>query len=218
RGDRVLRLDVDDELVEVRALLDSGRLDLVGHGEHRRVDRVDRDAADLLVTGLVLLRGDVAAATLDGELHLDGALVVEGGDVQVRVVHLDAGRRVDVGGGDRPGTGLAQVHHDRLVVLAGDDEGLDVEDDLGDVLLHPGDRGELVEHDVEADRGQRGTRDAREQGTTQGVADGVAEAGLEGLDDEPRTVVGEDLFAEVRALCDEHGVLPSHGRPLYDAS
>src|SRR5699024_3641591 len=105
--------------------------------------------------GLVLLGGDVPATALDGQLHLEGALVVERGDVQVRVVHLDTGRRIDVSSGDRAGTRLAQVHHDRLVVLAGDDEGLDVEDDLGDVLLDPGDRGELVEHAVDPDRGQR---------------------------------------------------------------
>jgi hypothetical protein len=37
-----------------------------------------------------------------------------------------------------PGTLLAQVHDDRLVVLGGDDQALDVEDDLGDVFLDPG--------------------------------------------------------------------------------
>src|SRR5690606_1909713 len=76
RRDGRLRLDVDDELVEVRALLDSGGLDLVGDLEDRRVDRVDRDAADLGVVGLVLLRGDVATTALDGELDLELALVV----------------------------------------------------------------------------------------------------------------------------------------------
>jgi hypothetical protein len=49
RRHRVLGLDVDDEPVEVGALLDTGRLDLVGDGQHGRVDRVDRDPADLLV-------------------------------------------------------------------------------------------------------------------------------------------------------------------------
>jgi hypothetical protein len=105
------------------------------------------------VAGLVLLRRHVATATLDGQLHLDGALVVERRDVQTRVVDLDAGRRGDVGRGDRAGALLAQVHHDGLVVLAGDDQALDVQDDLGDVLLDPGDRGELVEHAVDADAG-----------------------------------------------------------------
>ena len=132
---RRLGLDVDDEPVEVGALLDAGRLDLVGDLEHRRVDRVDRDAADLLARLLVLDGGDVAATALDGELDLELALAVERGEVQVGVVHLDTGRRRDVGGGDDAGALLAQVHDDRLVVLGGDDELLDVQDEVGDVFL-----------------------------------------------------------------------------------
>ena len=100
---------------------------------------------------------------------------------------------------------LAQVHHDGLVVLAGDDQALDVEDDLGDVLLDPGDRGELVEHAVDADAGDGRTGDAREQGATQRVAERVAEAGLEGLDDETAPGLGEDVLGEDGTLCDEHG-------------
>jgi hypothetical protein len=154
---RGLGLDVDDQPVEVRALLDTGRLDLVGDLEHRRVDRVDRDPADLLLTGLVLVGGDVAAAALDRQLQLELALAVERRDVQVGVVHLDARRRRDVRGGHGARALLAQVHHDRLVVLAGDDELLDVEDQLGDVLLHPRDGGELVQDAVDADARDRRT-------------------------------------------------------------
>src|SRR6185436_2978485 len=99
--------------VEVGALLDAGGLDLVGDGQHGRVDGVNRNAADLGVTGLVLLGGDITTAALDGELDLELALGVERGDVQVGVVHLDSGRRRDVGSGDRAGTLFAQVHHDR---------------------------------------------------------------------------------------------------------
>src|SRR4051812_1648699 len=132
RADRRLGLDVDDQLVEVGALLDSGGLDLVGHLEHRAVDRVDREPADLVVRALVLHRADVATAPLDDELHLDLALVVQGGDLQVGVVHLDARGRLDVSRGHDSGARLAQHHGDRLVVLAGDDEALEVEDDLGD--------------------------------------------------------------------------------------
>jgi hypothetical protein len=87
----------------------------------------------------------------------------------------------------------------------GDDQALDVEDDLGDVLLDPGDRGELVQHAVDADAGDRGAGDARQQGATQGVAEGVAEAGLERLDDEPAPVLGDDVLGEDGTLCDEHG-------------
>jgi hypothetical protein len=136
--------------------------------------------------------------------------------VQVGVVDLDAGRRRDVGSGDGAGTLLAQVHDDRLVVLGGDDQTLDVEDDLGDVLLDPGDRGELVQHTVDADAGDRRAGDARQQGATQGVAEGVAEARLERLDDEARPVLG-DVSSLSTGRCAMSMFLPSRERPLYDA-
>jgi hypothetical protein len=185
------------------ALLDTGGLDLVGHLQDRAVDRVDRHPADLVVAALVLDRGHVAAATLDDQLHLELALVVQGGDLDVGVVHLDAGRRRDVGGGDVAGALLAQVHGDRLVVLGGDDEVLQVQDDLGDVLLDPLDGGELVETPstlmlVTEAPGWR------TEGTAERVAERVAEAGLERLDHEPRAELVDGLFREGRALCDQH--------------
>ncbi len=75
-----------------------------------------------------------------------------------------------------------------------------------------------MQHAVDADARDSGTRDAREQGAAQGVAEGVAEAGLERLNDEPRAGVGDDLFAQSGALCNQHCFIPSHGRPLFDAS
>ena len=169
-----------------------------------RVDRVDRHPADLVVGALVLRGADVATAPLDDELHLELALVVQGGDLQVGRVHLDTGRRRDVGGGDVTGALLAQVHGDRLVVLGGDDEVLEVQDHLGDVLLDALDGRELVEDAVDLDARDRGTGDRREEGTAERVAERVAEAGLERLDDEPRAEVVDDLFRQGGALCDEH--------------
>src|SRR3954452_24799661 len=214
--DRRLGLDVDHQPVEVRALLDTSGLDLVGDLEDRRVDRVDRHPADLVVAALVLHRGDVATAALDDQLHLELALLVERGDLDVGVVHLDAGGRRDVRGGDLTRALLAQVHGDRLVVLGGDDEILEVQDHLGDVLLDPVDRGELVEHAIDPDAGDRGTGDRGQQGTTKRVAERVAEAGLERLDDEPRAELVDGLFRQGRALSDKHWLVPFRAHPLFD--
>ena len=211
RRDRGLGLDVDDEPVEVGALLDAGRLDGVGDLEDRRVDRVDRDAADLLAGLLVLHGGDVAAATLDDQLDLEPALLVDRRDVQLGVVHVDAGRRRDVGRGDLARALLAQVHDDRLVALGADDQFLEVQDDVGDVFLDALDGGELVQHAVDADAGDGRPGDRGQQGAAQRVAERVAEAGLERLDDEPRPVVGDRLFGEGWALGDQH----SGGTPCW---
>src|SRR6185312_1367757 len=206
-----LRLDVDDQAVEVGALLYTGRLDAVGHLHDRRVDRVDRDPADLGTGGLVLRRRDVATAPLDGELHVEPALAVERGQLQVGVVHGHAGRGLDVTGGDVARALLAQVHADRFVVLGADGELLDVHDQLDHILLDTGDRGELVQDAVDLDAGDRRARDGRQQGPAQRVTEGVAEARLQGLDGEPGAGLAERLFREARALADEHAILLSFG-------
>src|SRR5882757_7081072 len=205
----LLGLDIDDQLVEVGALLDTGRLDLVRDLEHRAVDGVDRDTADLLAQLLVLHGGDVAATALDGQLHLQLALAVQRGEDEVGVVHLDTGRGRDIGCGDQTRALLAQVHHDRLVVLRGDDQLLDVEDEVGDVLLDARHGGELVQDTVDPDAGDSRTGDRGEERTTQGVAEGVAEARLQRLDHEPGAELVDDLFGQRGTLSDQHEEIPS---------
>jgi hypothetical protein len=82
-------------------------------------------------------------------------------------VDFDTGRSRDVGGRDLACTLLAQVSRDRLVVLARDDEVLDVEDDLCDVFLHTGNGAEFVKHAVDADARNGGTRNRGEQGAAE---------------------------------------------------
>ena len=166
-ADGVLGLHVEDQLVEVGALLDAGGLDLVGHLEHRRINGIDRDTADFGAGGLVHHGGNIATAALDDELDLELALIVECRDVHVRVVHDDSGGRHDIACRDRTGPLLAQVHGDRLILIGGHDEALEVEDDVGDVFLDTGNRGELVQDAVDADARHGCAGDRGQQGTAQ---------------------------------------------------
>ena len=125
--------------------------------------------------------------------------------MQIGVVHGDTGWRHDIAGGDVARALLAQVHRHRLVLLGADHELLEVEDDVGDVFLDARNGGELVQHPVDADAGDRGTGDRREQGSTQRIAQGVAESRLQRLDDEPRTGEIDRFLTEVRPLSDQHG-------------
>ena len=63
---------------------------------------------------------------------------------------------------------------------------LDVEHDVGDVLADPRQAAELVEHAFDADCGDRGALQRREQHAAQAVAQRHAEATLERLGDEHR--------------------------------
>jgi hypothetical protein len=101
-------------------------------------------------------------------------------------------------------------------VLGGDDEALEVEDHLRDVLLDALDGRELVKDAVDLDARDRGTRNRREESTTQRVAERVTEAGLQRLDDEARTELVDGLFRQGRALCDEHLFFPFRAHPLFD--
>ena len=162
-ADRALGLDIENQLVEVGALLDTGGVHLVGHLEHRRVDGIDWDTADFSTRRLVLHGRDVTTATLDDELDLELALVVQSRDVHLRVVHGDAGRRHDVTGGDLARALLAQVHGHRLVLFRGHDQALEVQDDVGDVFLDARHSGELVQHAVDADAGDGRARNRGQQ-------------------------------------------------------
>ena len=117
---------------------------------------------------------------------------------------LDAGRRLDVCRGDGACALLAQVHDDRLVVLAGDHQLLDVQDEFGDILLHALKGRELMEDPLHAKAGDSRSGNGRQERPTKRVAQGVPESGLEGLEDEPRAELADRLLGEHGALANEH--------------
>src|SRR5215208_7851570 len=90
RVERAVGLDVQRELVVVGLLADARGVHGVGDALDRREDRVDRDHADRLVGGLVVLGRGVAAAVPDRQVHLELGLLLEGGDADLGVEDLDA--------------------------------------------------------------------------------------------------------------------------------
>src|SRR5699024_1186213 len=199
RGDGVLGFNVDDQLVEVGALLHTGGLDLVADLQDRGVDLIDRDTADV-TTGCGHGGGDVTTSTLDDELNLQLCILVQGCNVQIRVVDLHVCRWLDVAGSDDARALLAEVHDHRLIRVGGQNQALDVQDDVGDSLLDPVDRGELVEHTVDLHAGDRCARDGRQQGTAEGVTEGVTETRLQRLNDELGTGGIDEFLGEGRSL------------------
>src|SRR3954449_9382368 len=208
--DRPVGLDVEGQLVEVGPLPDARLLDRVGNAPHGREDRVDRNDADRLVGRLVLLRGAVAAAAADGQVELELGLLLERGDVSLRVEDLDARGQVDVLGRDLTGAG----DHQRRLDLGGvgvhaADDALEVEDDVGHVLLDALDGRELVRHALDPHAGHRGAGQRGEQHPPQRVAERVSEAAVEWFDDERAAVLLDVLGGDAGDLEIEHGVLLS---------
>jgi hypothetical protein len=76
---------------------------------------------------------------------------------------------------------LAHDHALGTLAFHLDGDFLDVQDDVGDVLAHAGDRGELVQHAVDLDGGHGRATQRREKHAAQRVAERQAEAALERL-------------------------------------
>src|SRR5258708_28356548 len=184
RRDAAVGPDLEDELVVIGDLADAGVLDRIADEADRGEERVDRDDADGLVFLLVVLAGAVAAAGLDLDLGLEGALVVEGADDLVRVDDLDVGVGLDVPGGDGALAVDLEVQLHRLALFRDNEDLFQIEDDVGHILDDAVDRLELVVHALDLDRADGAALDGAEEHAAEGVADGVAIAGLEGLGDE----------------------------------
>src|SRR5688500_2572222 len=189
RIDRAVGLDVDDQLVEVGALLDASGLDAVGDAAHRRERGVELQAADraaLLLELETLDGGPVAAAALDLERHRQLGRLVQVRDHEVRVHDRDVVVDLDVARGDRARALLAEPELDRVARVHLDRDRLEVQQDVDDVLLDTLDAGVLVQHAVDLDLGHGAAGHRGEQHAPQRVAERVAEAALERLDHDAR--------------------------------
>ena len=90
----------------------------------------------------------------------------------------------DVAGGHFAGAGLLQDHALRTLALHPDRDVLDVEDDVGHVLAHAGDRREFMQHAVDMDRGDRRALQRRQKNAAQRIAERHAETALQRLGDD----------------------------------
>ena len=153
----------EGQLVVVGDLSETGGLDGVITFPYGRVDGVDGNESDAQVFVEVLVGGDVAAAALEAHFHIELAAFADGGDVDVLVEHFDVGVGLDHAGGDHSRLIGAQVDRFRRVTGQLERNLLEVEDDVGGVFDHPGDRLELVQHAFDFHRGDGCAFDGRKQ-------------------------------------------------------
>ena len=201
-----------DQTIVVRQLADARGLDRVAHAVHGREDRVDRDRAQRLVLREVVLGRHVAAPLLDRHLEMELAVHRQRGDVHLGVGDARVAFADHVGAGDRALARLVDLALELVLALVLDAQALQVEDHVGDVLVHAFQRVELVVRALDLHRRDRGALDRREQHAPQAVADRVAEAALEGLDDEA-AVQGRQGFGIGLHLARQLEIAPadSHG-------
>src|SRR5690554_712451 len=200
--DRLFRIQgaigfqVDDQLVEVGALFDTRGLDAVGNTTHGAEGRIQLQAADgtRFIVGTDARVGRlVAAAASHLELHLQLGALVDVGDDVLGIDDLDIVVEGDIPCGHDGRALLVQREHRLVAAVHLDRHVLEVQEDLDDIFLDAFDRAVLVidAADLGFHHGTAGH--GREQDTTQCVAQGVAEATLEGLEHDLR-VMCADLF------------------------
>ena len=137
------------------------------------------------VLGFLLFAGAHIAATLfQSQVHDEVGVLVERGDVQIAVDHLDL--IVHGEGGRSQLTRTLDVDGHRLGAVAIQLRGklFQVEDDLCNVFLHAGNGGKLVLDALNADAGNSNARQRAEQHTAQGISQRLAKAMLKRLYDE----------------------------------
>ena len=213
--------DLEDQLVIVGLLTNTGVFHLVADTGNGRVDRVDGDQPDFdLFCGVrvLLRRGDIATALLDDELHIEVDLLGQRRKEAARVVDGDRGICLDEVTGHFTGTLGLQTHglHGVFVALERDDHVLDVEDQVGDIFHDTFERAELVLGTLDLDAGDRGALQGGQQDAAKRVTNGRAEATLEGLDGELSVCIGKRLFIGDHTVgkfqstpANTHGVLQS---------
>ena len=154
---RAVGLDEHREPIEVGALADPGLVDREIGPPHRVVDRVDTHEVDGRPTRNGMLVGErEATALVDIELHVQVPVFFECEEVMRRVEDVDRPGRIDIG--RRDGTRLLDVDLQRglvYVVVEGQNERLQVLNDLVDVLDDTLDRLVLVDDAVRSGRPKR---------------------------------------------------------------
>ena len=125
----------------------------------------------------------VAAAALDAQGHRQFAGLGEVGDHQVRIHDFDVMVQLDVAGRHRARALLVQAQLGAVARMHAQRDQLQVQQDVDHVFLHTLDAGVLVQHAVDFDFGDGAAGHGRQQYAPQRIAERVAEAALERLND-----------------------------------
>ena len=114
----------------------------------------------------------------------------------LRVDDLDVVRGLDVSGGDGAFAFLAQDQRHFLTVVQAEHHALQVQHDVDHIFLNAVDGGVLVQHARDRHFRRRITHHRGQQHTAQGVAQGVAIAAFERLQDHLGAMTAQGLHSD----------------------
>ncbi len=160
-GHGAVGFDRQVEPVEIELLPDAGILDLISDLANRRIQRIDRDQADRRVGRTVGGRGDVARTDVAGQLHIERRAFIEVTDDEILVHDLDIAGHRNIAGLHFGRAGRGKLQPLGAFAFHLERDLLDVEDDVGDIFAHAGQRREFVQDILDLDRGDSGALERR---------------------------------------------------------
>ena len=177
RGHTTIGPHIKYELLVVGALTHARVLHEEVHTRDRGEDRIDCDATDLLIGGLVALGQAEATADADFTLHIKHGALFKRRDFLTGVEHLDGVLDGEIAGDNRAGAFLLQVEFSVLARERLEQHALQVEDDVRHVLRDARHRRELMADALDLDRADRAALDGREEHAAERIPDcaGIAD-------------------------------------------
>ena len=188
-----------------------GGLHLEVHGLHGREVRVHRERVDRQGLRLALVGGDVAAALLDVDLHLEGDVALERGERLLGIEDHEIVVGLEVAGLGDARAGHPEADEAAALPVELEDDPPEAREDVEGVLGRAREEGELVKDTVDLDPRRRGALDGGQEHPAEGIANRQGEAGLERLDDEDAVIRLELLPLMLTGQLDSGGHATSSG-------
>ena len=171
RTDGTVRPNLHRQLVVVCNVADTRICNGIIDAQNRRENGINRNDPDNMVRFLVLVRRDVSAAALHRHFHMKRTVVVERRDMEFRIQDFNVRIHSDVGSRNFLCPVHIQTDGFRLVGIHLQAQGLQVQDDICNIVANPRNRREFVKHPVNADSGDSRTLQRGEQNTAKAVAE-----------------------------------------------
>jgi hypothetical protein len=152
RIDRPVRLDVDDQLVEVGSLFYTGRFDVVSNAVNRAERSVQLQSADragLFLECRTLCRRPVASSTRNFQDHIQLTGFGQIRDDHIGIHDLDIVVELNVRAGYRSGSLLGNPQLCRITRMHAHGYLLEVQENINDILLHTFDAGVFMQYAID---------------------------------------------------------------------
>ena len=198
--DGTVGLEIDDQLVEVRALLNPSRFHAVGDAVDRAEGRIEKkhaDGARFVLFPAAGVGGLIASTPGHADFHLELSAAVQRRDVVLRIHKLHVLRKLKIRGRHLTSAVLRQREGGFVGAMHANGKALEVQKNLDNVFLYPFDCAVLMLHAIDLHVRDGAAGHGGQQDTAKRIPEGMTEAALERLERYLRTGLADFLNLNV---------------------